>query len=48
MVAAGAMTAQHKADMMALGDASVSRAAELGLGTVHHLDVAEARRGADA
>jgi len=48
MVAAGAMTAQHKADMMALGDASVSRAAELGLGPVHHLDVAEARRGADA
>jgi hypothetical protein len=48
MVAAGAMTAQHKADMMALGDATVSRAAELGLGPVHHLDVAEARRAPDA
>ena len=44
MVEAGVMTAQHRTDMLALGDTMISRAQELGLSTVHHLDVAEARR----
>jgi hypothetical protein len=44
MVDAGALTAQNRDQMIALGDAQISRAAELGLGVVHHLDVAEARR----
>lgn len=44
MVEAGAMTAEHRVAMIAMGDAQVSRAQELGLGTVHHLMVAEARR----
>lgn len=44
MVDAGAMTAEHRAAMIAMGDAQISRAQELGLGTVHHLMVAEARR----
>jgi hypothetical protein len=45
MVDAGVMTAQHRTDMLALGDSTISRAQELGLPTVHHLDVAEARNG---
>lgn len=45
MVDAGVMTAQHRTDMLALGDATISRAQELGLPNVHHLDVAEARNG---
>ena len=45
MVDAGAITAEHRAAMVAMGDALVSRADELGLGTVHHLNVAEARIG---
>lgn len=43
MVDAGAMTAENRAEMVALGDRTISRADELGLGLVHHLDVAEAR-----
>lgn len=43
MVDAGVMTAGHRAAMLALGDATVSRAGELGAGPVHHLDVARAR-----
>ena len=43
MVEAGAMTAAHRAAMIAMGDATISRADELGLGVVHHLHVAEAR-----
>lgn len=45
MVDAGAMTLEQKDAMVALGDATVSRATELGLTLVHHLDVAEARNG---
>ena len=45
MVDAGVMTDQHRTDMLALGDATISRAQELGLAPVHHLDVAEARNG---
>jgi hypothetical protein len=45
MVDAGVMTPQHRTDMLALGDTTISRAQELGLPTVHHLDVAEARNG---
>jgi hypothetical protein len=45
MVDAGAMTEAHRDAMVALGDATISRAAELGLSVVHHLDVAEARNG---
>jgi hypothetical protein len=45
MVDAGVMTAAHRDAMVALGDAQVSRAEELGLGHVHHIDVAEARSG---
>ena len=46
MVAAGAITAENRAAMIAMGDALVSRADELGLGgPVHHLTVAEARNG---
>src|SRR3954447_17457604 len=44
MVDAGVLTAQNRDEMVALGNAQISRAAELGLGAVHHLDVAEARR----
>ena len=44
MVAAGVMTADQRDKMMALGDVIISRAEELGLERVHHLDVAEARR----
>lgn len=43
MVDAGAMTAAQRDAMVALGDAQVSRAEELGLGHVHHIDIAEAR-----
>lgn len=43
MVDAGVMTMQHRTDMLALGDTLISRAQELGLPPVHHLDVAEAR-----
>ena len=42
-VDAGAMTAEHRAALLALGDKMISRAQELGLGQVHHLQVAEAR-----
>ena len=45
MVEAGAMTAENRDAMVAMGDTTVSRAAELGLSLVHHLDVAEARNG---
>lgn len=45
MVDAGAMAAEHRAAMLALGDAQVSRAEELGLDRVHHLDVGAARNG---
>lgn len=43
MVDAGAMTADQRAAMIALGDKMISRAEELGLTQVHHLQVAEAR-----
>ena len=45
MVSAGVMTEGERDRMMALGDILISRAEELGLGRVHHLDIAEARRG---
>lgn len=45
MVEAGAMTEDNRNAMLALGDAMISRATELGLPMVHHLDVAEARNG---
>jgi hypothetical protein len=45
MVDAGVMAAAHRDAMVALGDAPVSRAEELGLPAVHHIDVAEARSG---
>lgn len=45
MVDAGVMTADQRAGLIAMGDANISRADELGLGTVYHLDVAEARNG---
>ena len=45
MVEAGAISETNRAEMVAMGDALVSRAQELGLGPVHHLAVAEARRG---
>lgn len=43
MVDAGAMSETNRDEMVALGDAQISRAEELGLGTVHHLDVAAAK-----
>jgi hypothetical protein len=43
MVVAGAMTEQQRDDMVALGDTQISRAEEIGLTRVHHLDVAAAR-----
>jgi hypothetical protein len=43
MVEAGAITEAHRDAMVAMGDATISRAEELGLGAVHHLNVAEAR-----
>lgn len=43
MVDAGAMSTANRDAMVALGDAQISRAEELGLGTVHHLDVAAAK-----
>lgn len=43
MVAAGAMSATNRDEMVALGDAQISRAEELELGIVHHLDVAAAK-----
>lgn len=45
MVEAGAISETNRAEMVAMGDTQVSRARELGLGTVHHMTVAEARRG---
>lgn len=45
MVEAGAITEAHRDAMVAMGDATISRADELGLGPVYHLNVAEARRG---
>lgn len=45
MVEAGVFTVEQRAGLIALGDALISRAEELGLGTVHHLTVAEARHG---
>lgn len=44
MVDAGAMTAEHRDAMIALGDRMVGRADELGIGFVHHLDVGTARQ----
>lgn len=43
LVNAGVLAEQNRVEMLALGDAAVSRADELGLGFVHHLDVARAR-----
>lgn len=43
MVDAGAMTPDHRAAMIAFGDRMISRAEELGLPQIHHLQVAEAR-----
>lgn len=43
MVAAGVMTEAQRDQMIALGDTRISRAQELGLETVHHLQVGEAR-----
>jgi hypothetical protein len=43
MVAAGAMTEEQRDQLVALGDSMISRADELGLERVHHLDVAAAR-----
>lgn len=45
LVSAGIMTGDQRDAMIALGNRSVSRAEELGLPPVHHLDVAEARNG---
>lgn len=46
MVDAGAMTESHRDAMVAMGDTLVSRGVELGIGVVHHLDVAAARKEA--
>lgn len=43
MADAGAMSTANRDAMVALGNSQISRAQELGLGTVHHLDVAAAR-----
>lgn len=43
MVNAGAMSETNRDEMVALGNAQISRAEELGLGNVHHLDVAAAK-----
>lgn len=43
MVSAGAMTTAQRSSMLAMGDTLVSRAQEIGLPPVHHLDVAAAR-----
>jgi hypothetical protein len=43
MVTAGALTEEQRDAMVALGDAEISRAEELGLPPVHHLDVAAAK-----
>lgn len=43
MVVAGALTEEQRDGMIALGDAQISRAEEIGLPKVHHLDVAAAR-----
>jgi hypothetical protein len=45
MVTAGIMTDAQRIAMIALGDTHTSRAAELGLPNIHHLDVAESRLG---
>lgn len=45
MVDAGAITAEHRNAMIAMGDAQVGRAQELGIAYVDHLTVAEVRRG---
>ena len=43
MVSANLMTQEQKSQMMALGDTKISRAQSLGFGSVHHLQVGEAR-----
>lgn len=43
LVSAGIMTLEQRDAMIALGDTTTSRAAELGLPNIHHMDVAEAR-----
>lgn len=43
MVVAGALTEAQRDGMIALGDSQISRAEEIGLTPVHHLDVAAAR-----
>jgi hypothetical protein len=43
MVQAGAMTQANRDAMVALGNILVSRAEELGVGNVTHIDVGEAR-----
>jgi hypothetical protein len=45
MVGASIMTPEQKIAMIALGDVVISRAEQLGLGYIHHIDVAEARNG---
>jgi hypothetical protein len=43
MVSAGAMEQEHMDAMLAMGDALVGRGEEIGIGSVSHIDVAEAR-----
>ena len=45
LVSAGLLTQAQSDVITALGAIPVSRAGELGLGPVHHLEIAEARRG---
>lgn len=45
MVDCGSMTQQNRQEMLSMGDVLISRADEIGLGTVHHIHVAEARNG---
>lgn len=47
-VGAGLITAEHAATLKALGSRLASRAEVLGLGSVHHSDVARALRGEQA
>lgn len=45
MIAAGAITEEHRNAVLAMGNGLTSRARELGLGVVSHADVAFALRG---
>jgi hypothetical protein len=45
LVTGGVLSAAQKAGILALGDTTVSRAAELGLPGLGHLDIARARGG---